>query len=265
MGSSRSSAPSRSEAKARSLAPKEHGAYAQLALPLIAAFAGGRPTTAALLVAIAASCVFAAHEPILVAIGRRGGRAAAIDGPRARKRATFLIATSVASALGAAAIVGRALAVAAIPAIVLGAIVALLVSRDDEKTTFGELTAAAALSAAALPTAIAAGWEFPRALAAWATFVLAFGAATLGVRAVLAKAKRRGPFARVAPLVANVVLTIVVALIARPIAIAALPTVLVSTAIGILAPHPRALAKMGWTLVVASLATTILVVIFARS
>ena len=49
--------------KQRSLAPKEHGAYAQLGLPLLAALLMGRPTLLSALLVVGFACALLAHEP----------------------------------------------------------------------------------------------------------------------------------------------------------------------------------------------------------
>lgn len=74
----------------RSLMPREHGAYGQLALPLLTALFSGRPTAAAFLYAAAAVFAFFAHEPLLVLLGQRGSRAFRELGARARLRLTLL-------------------------------------------------------------------------------------------------------------------------------------------------------------------------------
>jgi hypothetical protein len=56
----------------RSLWPREHGAYFQLALPLIAAHLLRAPTVAMAALTAAACLVFVAHEPLLVVLGHRG-------------------------------------------------------------------------------------------------------------------------------------------------------------------------------------------------
>jgi peptidoglycan/LPS O-acetylase OafA/YrhL len=58
----------------RSLWPREHGAYFQLALPLLAACARRAPSVAMVLLALAAAAAFVAHEPLRVVLGHRGSR-----------------------------------------------------------------------------------------------------------------------------------------------------------------------------------------------
>src|SRR5512138_3779118 len=69
----------------RSMLPHEHGAWGQLAMPLLTAFAIGRPTAAALALAAAVVLAFLAHEPAIVLLGQRGRRARDEDGDRARR------------------------------------------------------------------------------------------------------------------------------------------------------------------------------------
>src|SRR5262245_24110922 len=59
----------------RALLPKEHGAYGQLAFPLVAAFAVAGPSPAGVLLGVAAVAGFLAHEPGAVMLGQRGPRA----------------------------------------------------------------------------------------------------------------------------------------------------------------------------------------------
>jgi hypothetical protein len=72
--------------RARSLAPREHGVYGQLAVPMAAALASGRPGPVALLLAASAGGFFLAHEPALLLLGRRGERARTEQRGRAMSR-----------------------------------------------------------------------------------------------------------------------------------------------------------------------------------
>jgi hypothetical protein len=69
----------------RTLVPHEHGAYGQLAMPLLTALALGRPGAASLLLTYAIVVAFVAHESLLVVLGQRGKRALEADAPRARR------------------------------------------------------------------------------------------------------------------------------------------------------------------------------------
>src|SRR5437762_3573628 len=84
-------------ARPRSLAPKEHGAYGQLGLPLVTGLAMGRPGVAAAALAVAAAAAFVAHEPLLILAGQRGTRARREEGPRAARRLAVLGAAAAIS------------------------------------------------------------------------------------------------------------------------------------------------------------------------
>src|SRR5688572_32010037 len=104
-------------ARQRSLWPREHGAYAQLAAPLLTALVVVRPTVAAGLLAAAACCAFLANEPLLVVLGHRGKRMREQAGTRAARRLALL--ASLAAAMGIAGLVlaPHSLAIAALVAV----------------------------------------------------------------------------------------------------------------------------------------------------
>src|SRR6266536_5679609 len=141
----------------RTLVPHEHGAYGQLALPLLTALAIGRPGAASLLLTYAIVVAFVAHESLLVVLGQRGRRALAADAPRARRVLAILGGQAVlAGAVGLALAPPAARAALALP-VVLAAAVAWFVWRRREKTIAGEVTVGAALSSGGLAVALAAG------------------------------------------------------------------------------------------------------------
>lgn len=247
--------------RARSLAPREHGAYGQLALPLVSALAMGRPTLASLVLAAGAGIAFAATEPLRVILGQRGSRAAREDGPRARRRLVLLTASAVAlGALGLVASPSDARRAALVP-LALAAVMAPLVLRQKDKTLGGELLAAIALSSAGLPVALAGGVPARAAVAAFAAWAVAFCASTLGVRAVVASARAAVPPSAARRLAAPAALAIAAGLLAAggvwpwTAAASTIPMVALSFVLAARPPEPRALPRVGWTLVVASLMT----------
>lgn len=252
----------------RSLAPREHGAYGQLFVPLVAALAMARPTIGALGLAVAGAAVFFAHEPALVMLGRRGERARRDDGKRARSR--LLVLASIAAAAGVAAAVtapASALIAAAVP-LVLGSFVGWLVTRGKEKTTGGEMAAAAALAGVAVPVAIAEGVSASASWGAWGAWTLAFGASTWAVRAVIAHQKARVAWwRRTLPLLVAAAVGLggaVQGVVPWFCAAAAAPMILVAIAIAASPPHPRALKRVGWSLVGASVAAAAILVAGSR-
>lgn len=246
--------------------PHEHGAYGQMALPLLTGLALGRPTAAALLLAGASFAGFMAYEPLLVATGHRGARAREEDGARAWRTAGALGGAAVLLG-GAGFLLAPPLArwAALVPPL-LAALVALLVWRGVERTTAGEVVVATGLSSAGLPVALAGGAPPAAAAAAWITWVLGFAAATLAVQVLLVRARGgpHDPGARASALVAGLA-ALAVALALRtslpwvvPVAVA--PLALAALAVILLRVPPRQLKRVGWTVLWASLLTAVLLV-----
>lgn len=248
----------------RSLAPKEHGAYAQLGLPVATALVGGRPTASAVALTAAAVAVFCMHEPLLVVLGRRGARARVTDGTRAWR----WLAVSAVAALGSAIIALPLSPVAvAIPGL-LGVVVALLIAYDLERTTWAETIVAWCLSSVSVPIAVASGWTLRNALGAAIAWAIGLSAATVAVRGILAAKKKGVPPARTAALV--VVLPALAGALAAAGAIpawpvlASLPVVAVASFIALRPPHPRSLHAVGWSLVTATVMTGAAIVLSVR-
>lgn len=249
----------------RSLMPKEHGAYGQLAFPALSALALGEPTLAAGAVSVSACAAFVAHEPLLVLLGRRGARARREDGARAAR--AFAIAAFVA---GASAVVALARAPAQAwtlaPAALLATLVVPFVITGREKSLVGELLVVAALSALALPIATMSG--VPARTAAWLCCVWAagFGLATVGVREAMRQAREPGQATRlplVAPAAAVVALGVSAAL-GWWLPLAVVPFVAASAQLIVAPPPPRHIRRVGWALIGASALTFAAVAALAR-
>ena len=76
--------------------PREHGAYAQIAFPLVTALALGSPNATALLLLISIVAVFLLHEPLLVLTGARGGRVKREAEGQAWRTAAVLVVVALA-------------------------------------------------------------------------------------------------------------------------------------------------------------------------
>lgn len=249
--------------RARSLWPREHGAYAQLGLPLVAAMAAGHVGPAAWLLALAAVALFLAHEPLLVCLGRRGARARGEAGPRARRRLALLAAISI--ALGAVGLVfapPEATRVSLIP-LLAGVGVALLAAKHREKTMAGEIVAAVALSGAALPVALASGWRGASASAAFVGWAVGFSAVTLAVWPIAHK-RPLGWTGRLAAVLIPAGGGTAGAIILGPAAAAAaLPLIAAAAAVAALRPAPRRLHQVGWAIAAAGAMATVAIVALA--
>jgi hypothetical protein len=245
----------------RLLLPREHGAWGQLALPLLAGLLLGRPGAAALLLAAAVVLTFAAHEPLRVVLGQRGRRLR--DGEGARARRWLAAEGGLAATAGAVGITlspPAALAALGLSA-VLAAGVGVLVWRRREKTAAGEILVAAALATAGGAVALAAGVPLAPALAATLAWILSFSAATLGVRAVLVRLRTRGaqdPGRRSAALslcAEALAVALVAAGLPAALAWATLPGVAAGVVIALLPVAGRHLRAVGWSIVGASVVT----------
>jgi hypothetical protein len=253
------------QGRSRSLWPKEHGAYGQLAMPLVAALASAKPGAASGFLVLGAAAAFVAHEPLLVVLGVRGTRARREDGPRAaRIGVSFLVAALLFGVLGLA-LGGIDVVLASLVPLALVALLSPFVLRGAEKSTGGELVASAALSAAAVPVAVSAGLSLGAAALAWNVWVLAFAASTAGVRWVISK-DRTTFDARVLPsiVVASTIGLVALASHAPTLAAAALPMVGLSWWLVAKPPARTALRRVGWTLMGASVTTAIVVVLATR-
>lgn len=249
----------------RSLAPREHGAYGQLAAPMVAALAAGRPGLTSVALVGATAALFFAHEPVVVLRGGRGPRARAEHGGAATRRLRLCLLVGLGLGAVALARAPRPVWEAAAVAAALGlATLGHLLARV-EKTLIGELVASSTLAAASAPLAVAGGVPVVTAWWMWSAWALGFAAVTCAVRDVIARGKRRRT---AAPLV---VLPLTVAGAAALTAthsrwpLCAAPLVAVALALVALPAAPRRLRQTGWLLMVASLATAAWLVVGHRS
>jgi hypothetical protein len=128
--------------------------------------------------------------------------------------------------------------------------------RGAEKTTAGELLAAAALASTGIPVALAAGAPTSAAWGAWLAFFLAFGASTFAVRTVVAHVRAPASWPRrlAAPVIfaASALLLARVGLLTAAAAIGAAPMLALALALALRPPPPASLRRVGWGLVAAS-------------
>jgi hypothetical protein len=259
----------RPSSSSRSLAPREHGAYGQLGLPLATALAMGRPGLSAVAMTVGAVAVFLAHEPILVVTGQRGSRALREVGPRAKRRIAALGTLALVAGGVGLYLAPRAALTSAVVPLALAMVLAPFIARGEEKSTTGELLAAATLSGAGVPVAIASGVPVATAWSAWGAWCLAMATSTLAVRSVIAHAKGGQSWARrVAPPV--VALGLCFALAATKVldlaaAVGAAPMLALSLALAASPPSPRSLKRVGWALVGASVALAVCLAVSARA
>lgn len=254
--------------KTPSMAPKEHGAYGQIALPLFCVLCVRAPSTASLLLGIAALCAFFAHEPLLVLIGHRGSKAAREWGKAALKR--LLVLGALASGTGGLGLwlaPNSARLGALIPILGIFLIIPLIRAKR-EKTLLGESLAAAALSFAAFPVGLASSLPLRDALGICITFTLSFAAATWAVRSVIQHGKSpTNALSRAWPIfIYGALLSLFPALnlLAWSSVFCALPMLLFSLALALRPPAPTSLRKVGFGLVFASVLNALFFIVSIR-
>jgi len=249
--------------------PKEHGAYFQLALPLLTALCLDWPSTAAILLTAGAVCAFLGHEPLLVTLGHRGNRVKTELGPRAPASALVLLSAAAGAGGAGLALGGVDVMYAAAPPIVGALVVGVLVGLVKEKTLFGEVIVGAALATALLPVAVASGIALETAVLSAGIWALGFATVTFAVHGVVGTVKADRPLARPLALLSSIVC---IALAAAPLAssaapwpLAALaPSGIVGLAIALLRVHPRHLRRVGWTLAATHTLTLVVLVVALR-
>ena len=253
------------------LLPKEHGAYGQIAFPLIAATGAGGLSIPGVLVTLAVLAGFLAHEPAAIALGLRGARVRRDQGASAVRWLMCWGATGIAAAMGAWIVTAPGLrwsfAVPGVPALLL----AIAMTTGREKSWYGETLAALAFSGVPVPVMLAAGASTDAAWAVAIPFALLFITTTLAVRVVILRVRGGGnPGAAAATRRATLAISgagaigvgalILAGHIASSALIAAAPGLLAAAFI-VLRPPPAAhLRRVGWTLVAVSTATTLVLI-----
>ncbi len=254
------------------LFPREHGAYGQLAFPLIAALGLATPEPAAVLLVVAFVAAFIAHEPLLVLLGQRGPRARRELQDDAVKTLVWTGATAIADAAIAmvfmpAAVrwtvfVPGAFALAAIPMIV----------QKRQKTAIGEMHVALTLASCALPVGAATGASPQAAAACWFIFTLGFWAATLAVRGTIALQRReRALWLRIGAAAIAVASPFIVMAFSRRFTlspllwVSTLPLGIAAVVLALLPPSARRLRAVGWLLVAGGAMAAIAVIAISRA
>jgi YwiC-like protein len=257
------------------LLPKEHGAYGQMAFPLLTALLVGGANTSALAWTVGVVAAFVAHEPALILLGRRGPRARREHGRQAMVAALLVGALAVAGGLvaffTAPADARWAFAVPAVPACLVG----IVIARDREKSAVGELAVAATFSLAAVPPVMSAGAESVTAFTVALVFGVVFSTAVLAVRTVVARGRGRGTPAGIRATCAAIV-----GVSAAPMAglwwisgphlvpwipLAVVPAVFFALWVTISPPPPQRLRELGWSIVAVTTFATLMLVAGLRA
>lgn len=244
--------------------PREHGATAQLGIALGAGLLLNWPTPRALAQVLLSISLFAATEPLLLLLGKRGEEARRLAAPFAVRRLFSLGLAIAASGMVAwqRPLTGDLFTL--IPAGLLGLFMLGLFLQGQAHTATGELTAALALAAAALPVATLGG--APRDLALSLTQLLAasFVLGTVAVRGHLESLKQQRP--RLRWLGVGLGLGLLGATLLASLrghwtwiaGLSPLPMVALNLGMALRPPSPGPLRILGWRLTFAALASALL-------
>jgi hypothetical protein len=252
------------------LLPREHGAYAQLAFPLLTALALTTPAAATLLLALAAIAAFLAHEPLLILVGQRGPRAKRELGATARVRLGALTAAALVTGGAGLWLAPTSARLAALISAALGLGLLALALTDREKTPLGEIWVAGAFASLTALLGLAGGATLETAAIAAGVWWVCFVVAVLAVQGSLSRTRPGKAFAGPAAVALSLAAGLIAIGLALRVpgalpALAVLPVALVSGFWGALRPHPRALRKVGWSMVAAQLSTFALLVGLGRA
>lgn len=245
----------------RSLLPREHGAYAELAFPLVTGLSLAPPRPASLALALAAVALFLAHEPLGILLGLRGDRLKNQEGGRARTRVWFISTFGVISG-GIGVFLAGPLVWPSIlfPLFPLLLLIPLVVLRR-QKSMVGELLVVTIFAALVLPIGNASMAAQSKLVLAAAVWWGSFALGTVEVHAIKARHKdtagsrwtRWG-----SPLLSGIATLSCLGLVMagedtyRWSALALIPSSTAVLLLTLLRVHPRRLKRVGWTLVAAN-------------
>ncbi len=255
----------------RSLLPREHGAYAELAFPLISGLALAPPTLATWAVAAAACALFLVHEPVAILSGLRGARLQGEEAGRAWTRTVLLSVVGLAAgAVGVSAAGGVLWPDLAFPLLPLLPLVPLVVL-GKQKSLAGEILVITVFAALVFPLGATSGAATGTVLGAASVWWGSYFLGTLEVHAIKAvhKGAKRSRWTRWgSPFAAVVTLLLCGAALiggeanVKGPALALVPPGLVVLTLSTRRVHPRYLKRIGWTLVVTNTLSLIILLAF---
>jgi len=254
-----------------SLLPKEHGAYGQMAFPLVTSLAVAGIDTPAALIAIAVIAGFLAHEPLLVLLGRRGLRARRQMARGAAMWCATVTTIAVAAGTTAVALMPSGDRWSVLLPLAPAAFLAAAIAMRREKNSAAEMAVALAFSFAAVPICIGAGAPVRSALAVAIAFAVIFVTSTLAVRVVVLKVRGGDPratsrtraavFATAITAGAGLTGVALEGLLPWTTLVAASPGLGGAVLLVLSSPSPKRLYIIGWLLVSVSAATAVVLIV----
>ncbi len=245
---------------AAKLQPKEHGAYAILGIPITTALLVAAPNTAGVCIAIAAIAGFLAHEPLLIAVGRRGTRAQRTT-PAAAKRLSILLGLTIACggaafAIGSPNVQGALLLCGALATVSFA--LALL---GKHKTILGQLGGVIGLTAPSVPILLAGGVTPAVTAEIWTAWLIGFSATTMAVRGVIAAQKKNSRVIHWTSVITFTLLATALATSNFGPLMAVFPMLLMAWYLMFDPPHAKQLKRVGWALVAGTITSAIWIVV----
>jgi hypothetical protein len=253
------------------LLPKEHGAYGQIAFPILTAFLVAGVSTAGLLIATTVIAGFLAHEPSAILLGLRGTRAKRESWSQAVLWLGCTVAVGVAAGTPALVLVDVPVRWSLLVPLAPTLLLMISTARGHDKSWQGEVAASLAFSGAAMPISLAAAAPIQTGAAVAIPFALLFVESTLAIRVVIlrvrgggneeaATATRRATLCVAGGAALALGAASSVDLLPISVLFASAPGLLISTRIAAHPPAPSHLRTLGWTLVGTSVLTAAILV-----
>lgn len=255
-------APARVTRKSTSakLQPKEHGAYAILAVPIVTALLIAGPTAVGFTVAVASVAGFLAHEPLLVAWGHRGGRAQAAT-PTATRRLLLLLGTAIACGMLAMVLGGHWVRWSLVGCLLLATTSFLLALGGKHRTMGGQLWGVIGLSVPCVPILLAGGLSTHQALSIWLAWLIGFTSTTAAVRGVIAAQKRKPRTIHWMLVTAMSASVCAATIVGAAATLCALPMIVISWGLLFWPPPASQIRRVGWTLVAGSVTSAVWLIV----
>jgi hypothetical protein len=258
-----------------SLLPKEHGAYGQMAFPLVTAMLVSGVSMGSLLFAIAVVAGFVLHEPLLVLLGLRGPRAKREQGGAAVRWVVALAILVIITGTAALRWMEPAHRISVALPLVPALFIFIAAASGKGKSIGAEIAVAIAFSLTAVPLCLLGGQSIVAGAAIALAFASNFVLATLAVRVVIARvrgggdprlaaAMRRSAYVTAGAIAAGAAVAAGRGLVPWLPLSAIVPGIVAAIWIATFPPHPSRLKAVGWTLVTLSALVTVLLVVTLR-
>ncbi|MGB7329629.1 MAG: YwiC-like family protein [Rubripirellula sp.] len=239
---------------AAKLKPKEHGAYAILGIPIVASLLIAGATVVGACVAAASIAGFMAHEPLVVALGHRGTRAQRTT-PAAKQRTMTLVGVMILCGSTAMAFGSNHVRLSLVVCLLMAVVSFTIAIAGRHRTLGGQLLGVIGLSVPCVPVLLAGSISPNLAMQLWAVWLIGFTSTTMAVRGVIAAQKRSSRLTYWAAILTLMALSGGLTFAGYPVAIVLAPMLVMSLLLLIYPPPAKQIKRVGWALVVGTVAT----------